>query len=131
MGNFIIATDADSELLLEYASEKDISVFAMPVTIDGVEYDYDLGKTVNFPDFFDKLAGGAQVTTSCKSPYEIKKWFESLLEKNNNVLYIGLSPNLSQHYGNCEMAVSEIKSERPDANILLVNSLSISADSRC
>ncbi len=127
MGNFIIATDADSELLLEYALEKEISVFAMPVTIDGVEYDYDLGKTVSFPDFFDKLAGGAQVTTSCKSPYEIKKWFEGLLEINKNILYIGLSPNLSQHYNNCEMALSEIKAERPDANILLVNSLSISA----
>lgn len=127
MGDFIIATDADSELLLDYALEKDIPVFAMPVTIDGVDYDYDLGKTVSFPDFFERLAGGAQVTTSCKSPYEIKKWFESLLLKNNNILYIGLSPNLSQHYGNCEMAVSEIREENPQANILLVNALSISA----
>ncbi len=127
MGDFIIATDADSELLLDYALEKDIPVFAMPVTIDGIDYDYDLGKTVSFPDFFERLAGGAQVTTSCKSPYEIKKWFESLLLKNNNILYIGLSPNLSQHYSNCEMAVNEIKEENPQANILLVNALSISA----
>lgn len=127
MSDFIIATDADSELLLEYAQEKDIEVFAMPLTIDGVEYDYDLGKTVRFPDFFEKLQNGAQVSTSCKSPWEIKRWFAELLKKNRHILYIGLSPHLSQHFANCEMAVREIREEDPEADIALVNVLSISA----
>ncbi len=127
MRDFIIATDADSELLLDYAVDKDIPVFAMPVTIDGVEYDYDLGKTVSFPDFFDRLENGAQVSTSCKSPWEIKRWFVELLERNKHILYIGFSPHLSQHHNYCEMAVKEIKEENPEADIILVNSLSISA----
>jgi DegV family protein with EDD domain len=127
MRDFIIATDADSELLLDYVIEKEIPVFPMPVTLDGVEYDYDLGQTVSIPDFFARLEGGASFSTSCKSPWEIKKWFEGLLKKNRDILYIGFSPHLSQHYGNCEMAVAEIKEENKDANIILVNSLSISA----
>lgn len=127
MRDYIIATDADSELLLSYAEEKEIPVFAMPVTIDGVEYDYDLGKTVSFSDFFQRLEGGAQVTTSCKSPWEIKKWFAGLLEKNKQILYIGFSQHLSQHYNNCEMAARELMEEDSEARIILVNTLSISA----
>lgn len=127
MSDFIIATDADSELQLDYAKQKDIPVFAMPVTIDGVEYDFDLGETVSFPDFFQRLEDGATVTTSCKSPYEIKRWFEELLKRNNHILYIGFSPQLSKHFENCEMAVSEIREQNPEADIILVNTLSISA----
>ena len=128
MSDYIIATDADSELILPYVLEKGIAVFPMPLTLNGVEYNYDLGKTVQIPDFFEQIENGATVSTSCKSPWEIKQWFLELLEQGKDILYIGLSHNLSQHFGNCQMAVQEIREEKPDApRIFLVDTLSISA----
>ena len=41
MRDYIIATDSDSELLFAYAQEMQIPVFAMPVSLDGKDYDFD------------------------------------------------------------------------------------------
>lgn len=127
MRDYIIATDADSELLLSYVLEKGLPVFPMPLTLDDVEYNYDLGLTVQIPDFFEKIANGASFSSSCKSPWELKQWFEGLLKTSKNILYIGLSNQLSKHFENCVMAARELMEEDSEANILLVDTLSISA----
>ena len=114
MRDYIIATDADSELLLSYVLEKGLPVFPMPLTLDDVEYNYDLGLTVQIPDFFEKIANGASFSSSCKSPWELKQWFEGLLKTSKNILYIGLSNQLSKHFENCVMAAKEDVYKRQD-----------------
>ena len=53
MRDYIIATDSDSELLFAYAQEMQIPVFAMPVSLDGKDYDFDLDIEGKFPTFFE------------------------------------------------------------------------------
>ena len=127
MRDYIIATDSDSELLYSYAQEMKIPVFAMPVTMDGKDYDFDLDIEGKFPTFFEDLKNGSKVSTSAKSPWEVKQWFLELLESGKDILYIGFSNQLSIHFSNCQQAVAEIKEERPEAKIVLVDTLSISA----
>ena len=66
MRDYIIATDSDSELLYSYAQEMKIPVFAMPVTMDGKDYDFDLDIEGKFPTFFEDLKNGSKVSTSAK-----------------------------------------------------------------
>ena len=73
MRDYIIATDSDSELLYAYAQEMQIPVFAMPVSLDGKDYDFDLDIEGKFPTFFEDLKNGSKVSTSAKSPWEIKQ----------------------------------------------------------
>lgn len=127
MRNYIIATDSDSELLYSYAQEMKIPVFAMPVTMDGRDYDFDLDIEGKFPTFFEDLKNGSKVSTSAKSPWEVKQWFLQLIDSGKDVLYIGFSHELSVHFSNCQQAVAEIKQERPEARIVLVDTLNISA----
>ncbi|MBQ9988604.1 MAG: DegV family protein [Clostridia bacterium] len=125
--DYIIATDADSELDLPFVQAHNVPVFPMPLMLDGEEYNYDLGITVTIPDFFERLAAGAGFSTSCKPPWEIKEWFRSLAqERSKNILYLGLSNQLSQHFNNCVMAANELMEEDPSVKILLVDTLSIS-----
>ena len=127
MRDYIIATDSDSELLFAYAQEMQIPVFAMPVSLDGKDYDFDLDIEGKFPTFFEDLKNGAKVSTSAKSLWEIKQWFLQLLESGKDILYISFSNQLSVHFSNCQQAVAEIKEEKPEARIVLVDSLTISA----
>lgn len=127
MRDYIIATDSDSELLYAYAQEMQIPVFAMPVSLDGKDYDFDLDIEGKFPTFFEDLKNGSKVSTSAKSPWEIKQWFLKLLESGKDILYISFSNQLSVHFSNCQQAVAEIKEEKPEARIVLVDSLTISA----
>ena len=127
MRDYIIATDSDSELLYAYAQEMQIPVFAMPVSLDGKDYDFDLDIEGKFPTFFEDLKNGSKVSTSAKSPWEIKQWFLQLLESGKDILYISFSNQLSVHFSNCQQAVAEIKEEKPEARIVLVDSLTISA----
>ena len=101
MRDYIIATDSDSELLYSYAQEMKIPVFAMPVTMDGKDYDFDLDIEGKFPTFFEDLKNGSKVSTSAKSPWEVKQWFLELLESGKDILYIGFSNQLSIHFSNC------------------------------
>ena len=50
-----------------------------------------------------------------------------LLESGKDILYISFSNQLSVHFSNCQQAVAEIKEEKPEARIVLVDSLTISA----
>ena len=70
MRDYIIVTDSDSELDLRYVQKYNLPVFAMPFTMDGVEYLYDLGVNVKIPDFFRRLGEGAEVSTSARPYWE-------------------------------------------------------------
>lgn len=126
MQEYIIATDADSELPWQYAEEQGIAVFHMPFAMEGTEYNYDLGKEVKIPNFFQRLSDGANVTTSCRPPWEIKDFFKQYTDQGLAVLYIGFSHAMSNHYNNCEMAKNMLLEESPDAVVELVDTLSIS-----
>lgn len=126
MRDYIIITDADSELPWEYAEQEGLPVFEMPFTLEGVEYYYDLGKEVQIPDFFEKLAAGSNVTTACRSPLDVKEFFQRYLDEGKDILYIGFSHAMSMHFSICESAAQELREEYPDARIELVDTLSIS-----
>lgn len=126
MRDYIIITDADSELPWEYAEQENLPVFEMPFTLEGVEYYYDLGKEVDIPDFFEKLASGSNVTTSCRSPLDVQEFFQKYLDQGKDILYVGFSHSMSMHFSICESAAAELRTQYPDARIELVDTLSIS-----
>ena len=126
MRDYIIVTDSDSELDLRYVQKYNLPVFAMPFTMDGVEYLYDLGVNVKMPDFFRRLGEGAEVSTSARPYWEIKEFFKQYTDQGLDVLYIAFSNKLSAHYENSLMAAKELMEEDPSANIVIIDTLTIS-----
>ena len=126
MSNFIIVCDSNSELPLSYKEEHDVPVLYMPYTIDGVEYFYDLGKSIDIDAFYERLEQGAMPTTAQRNSYEFIEFWTPLLEQGKDILYIAFSAALSGTFANALQAVETLKEQFPERRIRCVDTKCIS-----
>lgn len=125
--SFVISTESNSEIPWQWEDEFDIKVLRMPYSIGDVEYFYDLGRETDIKGFYDKMRGGACVTTAQRNPAEIMEFWTPYLKAGMDILHIAFSSALSGTF-NCEqMARQELLEAYPDRKIILVDSLAISA----
>lgn len=129
MREFVIMADSDSEIPFTFADAHNVPVFLMPYTIDGEEFLFDLGRTTDFKDFYERLQKGAEVTTSTRSPLDIQEFFEGIIKENKDILYISFSSQLSAHYSLALQAREEALANYPEARIEIVDSLGIAMGS--
>lgn len=124
MSNFVIATDSSSDLPKSYLEEHGVFCMSLLYTIDGETFnsnDEEAAKT-----FYDKVRAGSMPTTSQVNPENAGITIKNALEKSNNVLCISFSSGLSGTFNSTRIAAEEIMDENPDANIIVVDSLSAS-----
>ena len=125
MRDFVIAAYSDSEIPYWFADENDVPVFLMPYTLDGKEELFDLGRNTDFKAFYDALRNGSEATTSTRSPIDIEEFFEGIIKDHKDVLYLSFSSKLSAHYELSLGARERVLEKYPDANITIVDTLSI------
>ncbi|MGN0346781.1 MAG: DegV family protein [Lachnospiraceae bacterium] len=94
-----IITDSNSGITQDKAETLGITILPMPFFIDGKEYFEDI--TLSQQDFYKKLEGGAQISTSQPSPQNILELWEKQLRFYDELVYIPMSSGLS---GSCETA---------------------------
>jgi DegV family protein with EDD domain len=94
-----IVTDTNSGISAQQAQEMGIYLIPMPFVVNGTTYLE--GRDITAPDFFARLAAGAQVSTSQPSPDMITQLWEQLLEENDFVLHFPMTSGLS---GSCHTA---------------------------
>ena len=101
-----IVTDSNSGITQSLAKELGISVVPMPVLIDGELYYEDL--TLSQEQFYEKLKGDAQVSTSQPNPEDVGEIWDKVLAEYDELVYIPMSSGLSetchtlQHYAETE-----------------------------
>lgn len=101
-----IVTDSNSGITQSMAKELGISVVPMPVLIDGELYFEDL--TLSQEEFYEKLKGDAQVSTSQPNPIDVGDIWDKVLKDYDELVYIPMSSGLSetchtlQHYAETE-----------------------------
>ncbi|MDO4306137.1 MAG: DegV family protein [Eubacteriales bacterium] len=91
-----IVTDSHSSISQEEAKKIGIRVLPMPFYIDG-ECFYE-GVTLSREAFFEKLEGGADVSTSQPSPADVMNIWDEALAEYKQILYMPLSSGLSGSY---------------------------------
>lgn len=126
MRDFVIATDSDTEIPLYFADKYDMPVFLMPYTVNGQERLFDLGRDTDIIGFYKELAAGADAITSTRPPADIAAFFEDIVKKGKDVLYLSFSSALSGHYELVLMARNEVLEKYPDVRIEVVDTLRIS-----
>lgn len=125
MADYILMTDSDTEIPYQFAKENNIEVFLMPYTLDGKEEIFDLGLTTDYKYFYKRLREGAAATTSTRSPQDILEFYEAILARGNDILYICFSSKLSAHYELSIMARQQALKKYPDRRIEIVDSAGI------
>ncbi len=123
--NYVLTTDSNSEILVEWQDQYQIPTILMPYSIDGTEYEYDLGRNTDIHAFYDRMRAGAVAITMQRNTEEFKAFWKPFLDEGKDILYVGFSSQLSGTYQSAVMARDEIAAEYPDRKILLVDSLLI------
>lgn len=93
MQKIAIATDSNSGILPDEAAQLGVAVLPMPFYIDEALY-YE-GTTCDQATFYQRLAAGAEVSTSQPFPAELQQLWDTLLQDAETVVYIPMSSGLS------------------------------------
>lgn len=101
MNKIGIITDSHSGLDQKRAEELGVLVLPMPFYINGECYYENV--TLSREVFFEKLAEGAEVSTSQPSPEEVKALWKTALQQYDEILYMPISSGLS---GSCMTAAA-------------------------
>lgn len=104
MSKIMIVTDSNSGITQDEGKALGIKVVPMPFFIDGEEYLEDI--TLSQAQFYQKLLGDSDVSTSQPSIGYVTSIWDELLEEYDNVIYIPMSSGLSK---SCEAALLAAK----------------------
>lgn len=118
---FKLTTDSTADLPEEYLRANKISCINLSYILDGVTYGQ--GMEISSKAFFKMMREGKMPTTSQVNPEEAKLFFESLIEKDKEILHLAFSSGLSGSYNNTRLAAEEVMEEHPDCRIVVVDTL--------
>ena len=93
MSKIAITTDTNSGITPEEAGKHGIPLLAMPIIIDGQEY-FE-GVDITYDEFFERLANGAEVSTSQPSVYSLTTFWDNVLNTYDYIVHIPMSSSLS------------------------------------
>lgn len=125
--NYIISCCSTADMPASFFEERDIPYACFHYSIDGVEYPDDLGKTISFEDFYEKIAAGALPVTSQVNTQQYIDMFEPLLKQGKDILHISLSSGISGSYNSAKAAQSQLSDKYPERKLLVVDSLAASS----
>lgn len=127
MSDYALSCCSTADLSKEHFERRDISHVCFHFTLDGVEYDDDLGQSMPFDRFYRAMAEGATTKTSQVNISEYLEHFSKILERGRDILHLCLSSGIS---GTCNSALNAamIARERfPGRKIYVVDSLGASS----
>ncbi len=102
MSGIAVMTDSNSGITQSEAKELGIRVIPMPFTIDGEEYLEDI--TLTQEQFYEKLVGGSDVSTSQPSIGFVTSMWDEVLKEYDQIIYIPMSSGLSESCHSAQMA---------------------------
>lgn len=118
-----IVADSNSGVTQSEARELGIHVLPMPFMIDGEVY-YE-GIDLSHEEFYRKMEGGSDITTSQPSPKDVMELWDTLLKDHDEVIYIPMSSGLS---GSCQTAL--MLADDYEGKVQVVNNQRISVTQR-
>lgn len=119
---YVIVTDSTTDLPLAYVEKNDLPVISLIFTMEGISQKDDFGKTFDLRDFYRKMRDGILSTTSQVNPDEFIVFFEPLLQKGLDILYIAFSSALSATYGSAVVAQQELLQKYPQRRLVVIDS---------
>ncbi len=127
MANYVISCCSTADLSVEHFSERDIHYICFHYTLNGKQYDDDLGQSMPFDQFYQAMADGASTQTSQVNVEEFEQYFTSFLEKGLDILHVSLSSGISGVVNSATVAAKELSEKYPDRKIYVVDSLGASS----
>lgn len=119
--NFVLLTDSSADLDASLASELDVEVMPLTVSVDGGEY--VPGNELDIKGFYDSLRAGKSATTSAINLDTALVVMDKYLSEGRDLLYVAFSSGLSSTAQTGMLAADEMREKYPDRKIYVVDSL--------
>lgn len=124
--SFAIVTDSTSNLPYPYVERYQITVLPLKYLVEDKEYPgYEEQGKQTFKALYEQIRAGKTVTTSMVNETEAYEVLKPILERGQDILYIGLSSKLSGTFGAVERALLRLKGEYPERSVYAVDSLCV------
>lgn len=121
--HFQLSCESTVDMPYSYITGRDISVLFYTYSIDGVEYEDNMGrdpKTIE--EFFAQLQAGKMPVTSQINAFRYEEYFEALLQKGD-VLHINFGTGMTPSYRNAVEAAEGLRKKYPDRKLVVIDSL--------
>ncbi len=119
---FILSCESTVDMPYSYISGRDIPVLFYSYSIDGVEYEDEMGKDPNaLVEFYEKIDKGALPSTSQINEYRYLDFFEELLQKGD-VLHIAFGSGMTPSVNNAITAAEQLREKYPERKIIVIDS---------
>ena len=127
MENYVLSCCSTADLSKEHFEERNIHYICFHYQLDGVDYPDDLGQTIPFDDFYQRMKDGADTRTSQVNTEEYEAYFASFLEQGLDVLHLTLSSGISGSINSALMAKVRLEARYPGRRVNIVDSLGASS----
>lgn len=120
---FQLSCESTVDMPYSYITGRDISVLFYTYSIDGVEYEDNMGRDPKaMEEFFVKLKAGKLPVTSQINAFRYEEYFENLLQKGD-VLHINFGTGMTPSYRNAVEAAENLRKKYPQRKLVIVDSL--------
>jgi len=128
INDYVIITDAASDLPTELLKHHNIAVIPMNFEIDSKSYKhYPDGKELGYTQFYEMLRSGNVAKTSQINISDFTYCFDPILNYGLDILYIAFSSGLSGTYQSSVIAAKELMEKYPGRKLYCVDSRCASA----
>lgn len=122
---FILSCESTVDLPYQYVCDRKIPVLFYTYTVNGVEYEDDMGKN---PDslkiFYELLDQGYLPSTSQINVFKYERFFEELVEEyEGEILHIAFGSGMTPSVNNAYEAAEKVMKNHPGRKIRVVDSL--------
>ena len=122
--SFTIVTDTAANLPASILNEYNMTAIPFSAMFNGEEYPYTTPDNFDGHSYYEALRNGAVVTTSQVNPDRYIEYLTPILQRGEDVLFVGVSSGVSGSFSSAQLACKLLLQEFPDRTIRLVDSLS-------
>ena len=127
MNDYILSCCSTADISKEHFLARDIHYVCFHFAIDGVEYMDDLGQSISYEEFYERMKNGADTRTSQVNISEYVDHFTPFLEQGKDIVHVCLSSGISGTINSARNAALIVKERYPERNIYIVDSLGASS----
>ncbi len=129
MSKYRLVSDSCSNLPLEEIKKHDIDIISMYwIDEKGQEHiGFDINEKPDLKSFYDRMRNGAVITTSAINESSFIDFFSKILDKGQDILYIGFSSALSVTFNCATSAKKTLEKKYKNRKIIVIDSLAASS----
>ena len=127
MNRFVLFTDLSCDIAPEYLKQWDVQYCSLTFHFENdPEHEYRNDEYA-IEKFYSEIREGRVARTAAVDKETLKKCFENILSKGNDLLYLAFSSGLSSTYSNAMTVAEEIRTLFPDRKLMISDTRSASA----